>query len=86
MDINSAGEICPLKFWYNRRNILPELALAARWVMCVPVTSVSSESFFSHGGQIISKLRASLNADTAETMTFLWANGEWSDFAAVHAG
>ncbi|XP_015165567.1 zinc finger BED domain-containing protein RICESLEEPER 4-like [Solanum tuberosum] len=47
-------------FWKDNKLRYPELSLMARDVLCVPITTVASESTFSTGGRAIGKFQSSI--------------------------
>ena len=62
-------------YWRDSSSRFPKLATLARKYMCIPATSVPSESAFSTAGFIINRKRASLSPDTADCLIFL--NRNW---------
>nr|GEU47950.1 zinc finger BED domain-containing protein RICESLEEPER 2-like [Tanacetum cinerariifolium] len=66
-----------LQFWKENQVRYPELALMARDILSIPITTVASESTFSIGGWIISKYRSSLCSTSAEALlcTRYWLFG-----------
>ena len=80
VDKNSNGEVDPLRYWFNRRRSHKQFAVAAAWIMALPMTSVASEALFSQSGLVINKKRCALTSENAALLTFLWANAEIEDF------
>ncbi|KAI5314947.1 hypothetical protein L3X38_044123 [Prunus dulcis] len=57
-----------LKWWKLNEVKYPGLALIAKHVLAIPVSTVASESCFSTGGQIVDSFRASLTPKIVETL------------------
>ncbi|KAK4433545.1 putative AC transposase [Sesamum alatum] len=57
-----------LDYWRDSSARYPELALMAHYVLSIPITTVASESVFSHGGRIIGKFRSSILPTNAEAI------------------
>ena len=64
----------PLLWWKQNSIKLPILSRLARKYLCVCATSCSSERLFSAAGNIVTPLRAHLNRDKVEMLTFLSKN------------
>ena len=63
-----SDKINVLNFWRSQKYRYPELANLAKDLLCVPVTTVASESAFSLGGRILDQYRSSMLPDTAEAL------------------
>jgi hypothetical protein len=61
-----------LEFWRKRQLNYPDLARIARYILCCPATSVSSERLFSCDK--IWEKRNNLEAETFEKIVFIDAN------------
>ncbi|KAL4555571.1 hypothetical protein LXL04_038194 [Taraxacum kok-saghyz] len=70
-----------LDFWKSQQYRFPELAKLAMDILCVPVSTVASESAFSLGGRILNAYRSSMTSDTVEAIvcTRDWLFGEKFD-------
>ncbi|KAL4566104.1 hypothetical protein LXL04_030214 [Taraxacum kok-saghyz] len=57
-----------LSFWKAHQYRYPELALMARDILSIPVSTVASESAFSNGGRVLDQYRSSLDHDIVEAL------------------
>ncbi|KAJ9535682.1 hypothetical protein OSB04_un001165 [Centaurea solstitialis] len=57
-----------LDFWKSQEFKYPDLARLARDVLCVPISTVASESAFSLGGRILDQYRSSMSPPTVEAL------------------
>ena len=64
----------PLAWWKVQASSYPILAQLAQKYLCVCATSSPSERLFSASGNIVSPLRATLNPDKVNMLTFLAKN------------
>lgn len=76
MDRRKNLDLDVLVYWKQNQDY-PDLARMARDVLCIPVTTVASESAFSLGGRVISKYRSSILPKNAEAVICLrdWLEG-----------
>jgi len=67
-----------LLWWKDHKLTYPILAIMARDIMSVPVSTCSSESCFSLAGRILEERRRSLKPEHVEMLTLLkdWELGE----------
>ena len=61
----------PLPFWRDHQNKFPGLALLARRLFSIPVTSAGVERQFSSAGLTINQPRSSLDPDTVNDVLFV---------------
>jgi hypothetical protein len=60
-----------LSWWRDHRRAYPVLSILAKYVMSVPISTISSESTFSLVGRVIEEHRRSLRSDMAEVISCL---------------
>ena len=65
-----------LEWWQAQSKQLPVLSRVSRWLLAVQATSASSEQDFSTAGQLVSRLRSSLNSKIMLMLTLLHANDD----------
>ena len=65
---------CPLQWWRDHQTIYPLLSKLTRKYLCLPSTSVPSESLFSTAGIIVNEKRATLDPHSVDKMVFLHDN------------
>ena len=70
----SMAHFNPLTWWKSHGYCMPNLALLAKSILCVPATSTPSERVFSVAGNLITKQRAMLSPENADRMIFLNMN------------
>ena len=63
-----------LAWWKNADHKYPSLSSIARKYLCVCATSSASERVFSCSGNIVTPLRASMNPQKVDMLTFLSKN------------
>lgn len=64
----------PLLLWKSHESMLPLLSRKARQLLCIPATSVPSESVFSTAGDILSAQRSTLKSKHVDYLIFLKKN------------
>ncbi|KAG8374851.1 hypothetical protein BUALT_Bualt10G0038600 [Buddleja alternifolia] len=68
LDRRQFSNLDVLDYWKGNSARYPELALMARDILSIPITTVASESAFSHSGRIIGKFRSSILPENAEAI------------------
>ncbi|XP_027156229.1 zinc finger BED domain-containing protein DAYSLEEPER-like isoform X2 [Coffea eugenioides] len=68
VDRKQQPDLNVLTYWKESRIRYPELSLMARDILSIPITTVASESAFSHGGRILGKFRTSMLPDNVEAL------------------
>jgi hAT family C-terminal dimerisation region/Domain of unknown function (DUF4413) len=63
-----------LKWWSQNCSKYPVLSKLARDVLCIPITTVASESAFSAGGRVLDDYHSSLEQDMMEILV---CGGDW---------
>ena len=65
---------CPLQWWRDHQTVYPLLSRLTRRYLCLPSTSVPSESLFSTAGIIVNEKRAALDPQNVNQIVFLHDN------------
>ena len=78
LDLNMELDI--LEYWQQNVVRFPELAILARDLLTIPVSTVASESAFSVGGKTISPNRSSLKPSTVQALVCVqdWRRDEYN--------
>ncbi|XP_027171948.1 zinc finger BED domain-containing protein RICESLEEPER 2-like [Coffea eugenioides] len=76
-----SSHIIVLDYWKAQQFRFPYLSKLARDILCVPVSTVASESAFSLGGRILDQFRSSLSPQIVEALvcTKDWLFGDKSE-------
>ncbi|GKC79289.1 zinc finger BED domain-containing protein RICESLEEPER 2-like protein [Tanacetum coccineum] len=64
----TTSSICVLDFWKSQQYRYPVLAKLAMDILCVPISTVASESAFSLGGRILDQYRSSMKPSNVEAL------------------
>ncbi|PWA40973.1 hypothetical protein CTI12_AA557770 [Artemisia annua] len=64
----TTSSICVLEFWKSQQYKYPVLAKLAMDILCVPFSTVASESAFSLGGRILDQYQSSMKPSTVEAL------------------
>ena len=67
-------ELDTLMWWRNSSTSLPLLSKLARKLLCIPVTSASSERVFSVAGGIVTNQRHNLDPENMHMLVFCHSN------------
>ncbi|XP_071905600.1 zinc finger BED domain-containing protein RICESLEEPER 2-like [Coffea arabica] len=80
-----SSHIIVLDYWKAQQFRFPDLSKLARDILCVPVSTVASESAFSLGGRILDQFRSSLSPQIVEALvcTKDWLFGDKSEAGVV---
>ncbi|XP_027157937.1 zinc finger BED domain-containing protein RICESLEEPER 2-like [Coffea eugenioides] len=81
--VKRSSHIIVLDYWKAQQFRFPDLSKLARDILCVPVSTVASESAFSLGGRILDQFRSSLSPQIVEALvcTKDWLFGDKSEVA-----
>jgi hypothetical protein len=76
--LNEPGDVDVVRWWRRHARIYPILAMMARDVFAVPVSTVPSESCFSSANRILSDKRSKLGPHVFERLVCLkdWIDAE----------
>lgn len=66
-----------MEFWRTREHLFPNLALVARVLMALPMTTAKSEGSFSISGCLLRDKRATITPCRAEKILFIHDNFEF---------
>ena len=77
LDFDFLEHMDVLEWWKNNSQRFSDLALMARDLLCIPITTVASESAFSIGSRIHNKYRNYLLHENVEAIicTSSWKHG-----------
>ncbi|GJT03451.1 zinc finger BED domain-containing protein RICESLEEPER 2-like protein [Tanacetum coccineum] len=64
----TTSSICVLDFWKCQQYRYPILAKLAMDILCVPISTLASESAFSLGGRILDQYQSSMKPSNVETL------------------
>jgi len=66
--VNRNAPLDILAFWKSNQFRYPILAMMARDILSIPVSTVASEASFSNGGRVLDQFRSSLKSETVEAL------------------
>lgn len=77
MDYSTFPKLDVLKYWKNNKSRFKELSRMAFDVLCIPITTVSSESSFSAGSRVLTRYRSRLLPSNVQALicTRNWIRG-----------
>jgi hypothetical protein len=82
-DDDGTGLFCALKFWDRNKKTFPILYKLALAALSASATSVSSESLFSHAGEMSKGRRNAIGHKLLQNLLFGYCNTEADDVAKV---
>lgn len=73
-----------LQYWRTNADCYPPLALMARDLLAVPISTVASESAFSTGSRVLDSFCSNLKPSTVEALICLrdWSYGQGINYIA----
>ena len=83
---SKAEKLDVLQFWCKNEARFSIVSSMARDILCIPISTVASESAFSCSGHIIDRFRSTIKSDNAEALLCLrdWLFGEKCNYFMLY--
>jgi hypothetical protein len=79
-------QLTSFHFWKGNQFLYPEVAIMARDVLSIHVSTIASESTFSFSGRVTDQYRSSLKLDIVEALICIrdWLYGDKCNICYLH--
>ena len=68
----------PLLFWKEQQHLLPNMAVLAKKIFCIPASSAAVERAFSSAGVVVSQRRSNINPSTVNDIILVRSGEAYS--------